>query len=580
MKRIKKFKEFVNEGLFDLKSDFVATFGKIISGKDLSSHSGKSEEESLPDNYSPPSLSGGYESLYKSPNLSLSSKYSVASRVGGITRDDSSIFQICLHHTDAENTTGESVISFVYNKGDGYSVHYAIGRDGQLVKGSPHNEKVWASNGLNTHSISIELATGGGIKKKEDKWYDGNNELPEKYYQFIIDLGFEFNGYNYYLDYTDGQMRAFRDFLDMILKEYPEIKKGMKGNVYTEVFGIPEPKEGEKYESKELTLNQADTKRGIFIHAVAPGSDHTDCFPSSKLVNILKEYGYTGNVIESKYLEDTKEIKKENEKSFREIFKYLKETYGDKIPRELNNEDLGKLKITQDQYKKFLKSPYLQKEKDKKSARDISKYLKKIYGDKIPKDLGDDDLIRLGIGPDEYEEYKKLNNKNKSSSDLTVKNIVIGDSLSPNIARCSKADLINKTPGPSSLWKGGIAIGTLLDYVQSYNKIDNNVKNVVISIGTNGIFTRSTNTVNKLVDELKKKFPKAKLLVVKGTYGPKAAWSPALTGVRQETVNNYYADFSDRGVFVVPTAIGNQKDAHSYTDIYKTIGKEIDANLI
>lgn len=160
------------------------------------------------------------------------------------------------------------------------------------------------------------------------------------------------------------------------------------------------------------------------------------------------------------------------------------------------------------------------------------------------------------------------------------KSIVVGDSLSYNVAKCSKADLISDTGGPSSLWKGGIAIGTLLDYIKGYGKTDSTIKNVVISIGTNGIFARSTDTVNKLVDELKKKFPKAKLLVVKGTYGPKATWSPALTKVSQTTVDNFYSDFSNKGVFVVPTAIGNQKDAHNYTDIYTTIGKEIDANLI
>ena len=151
------------------------------------------------------------------------------------------------------------------------------------------------------------------------------------------------------------------------------------------------------------------------------------------------------------------------------------------------------------------------------------------------------------------------------------KSIVIGDSLSPNLAKCSKADLISSTGGASSLWKGGIAIAVLLGFVKSYPKTDSTVKNVVISIGTNGIFARSTDTVNKLVDELKKKFPSAKLLVVKGTYGPKATWSASLTKVSQSTVDNYYSDFTKKGVYVVPTAIGNQTNAHNYTDIYTTI---------
>lgn len=180
-------------------------------------------------------------------------------------------------------------------------------------------------------------------------------------------------------------------------------------------------------------------------------------------------------------------------------------------------------------------------------------------------------LGSVGIEPSTFGYTSKVSGGQNS--------IVIGDSLSPNVATSSNADLISSTAGPSSLWKGGITVDGLLRFVESYSKIDSDVKNVVISIGTNGIFSRSTKTVDSLVSELKKKFPNAKLLVVKGTYGPKADWSTALTTVSQSTVDNFYSDFKKNGVTVIPTAIGNQKDAHNYTDIYKTIGKEINANL-
>jgi hypothetical protein len=242
------------------------------------------------------------EGSYASPNLTLSSKYSTASRMTNMIRPDSDIFQICLHHTDGENQKGEEIIKYVYNQGRGKSVHYAIGRDGQLVQGSPENEKVWASNDLNTHSVSIEIATGGGIYLKSSKWMDGNNELGEGYYPLIIDLGYKYNGYRYYLDYTDGQMKALKEFIDMMIKKYPEIKKGISGNVYEKVFGIPQPALDGEYQSKHLTTQQAGEDRGIFIHAVAPGATHVDCFPSSKLVELLKSYGYSGTVIESKYM--------------------------------------------------------------------------------------------------------------------------------------------------------------------------------------------------------------------------------------------------------------------------------------
>jgi len=206
-------------------------------------------------------------------------------------------------------------------------------------------------------------------------------------------------------------------------------------------------------------------------------------------------------------------------------------------------------------------------------AANIKKFKKSLGNDWASLSVGRwADNLAKGIATNSTQSFR-------NPSTPAGKSIVIGDSLSPNVAKCSQADLISSTAGPSSLWKGGIAIGTLLDYVNSYGKTDSTIKNVVISIGTNGIYGRSTDTVNKLMLELKKKFPNAKVLVVKGTYGPKATWSPALTKVSQTTVDNYYSDFSNKGAFIVPTAIGNQKDAHAYTDIYTTIGKEIDANL-
>lgn len=154
------------------------------------------------------------------------------------------------------------------------------------------------------------------------------------------------------------------------------------------------------------------------------------------------------------------------------------------------------------------------------------------------------------------------------------KSIAIGDSLTPNVARAAGIQ------AASGLWKSGITIeGLLNNHVKQYAGSDPAVKNVVICIGTNGIFKTSANTVNELVKQLRAKFPNAKLLVVKGTYGPAATWSKPLTTVDQKTVNTYYSYFANNGVTVIPTAIGNQKDAHAYTDIYNVIGNEIKARL-
>lgn len=161
-----------------------------------------------------------------------------------------------------------------------------------------------------------------------------------------------------------------------------------------------------------------------------------------------------------------------------------------------------------------------------------------------------------------------------SSPDKLGKSIAIGDSLTPNVARSAGIQ------AATGLWKSGITIeGLLNNHVKQYTGVDPAVKNVVICIGTNGIYKTSPSTVTELIKQLRAKFPNAKLLVVKGTYGPKATWSKPLTTVSQKTVDTYYSYFANNGVTIIPTAIGNQTDAHAYTDIYNTIGKEIKARL-
>ena len=334
MKNIKKITYWIFENSNIEKisnSDIAKSLELIIRGDKTTSNQKKSdyqdskdyitsETKDLPEYKESKSLKLSPEGVYMSPNLSNSDKYSILSRSPESLREEEDVFQICLHHTDAENKKGDDIIRYVYNKGKGYSVHYAIGRDGQLVKGSPELEKVWAANELNSHSVSIELSTGGGIALRDGKWLDGNKEgskeISSDLDPLIIDLGFTYNGYRYYLDYTDGQMKSLKYFIDLMLKNYPSIKDGIKGNVYQEVFGISDPKLGGTYTTKKLTPKEAEENKGIFIHAMAPSATHVDCFPSSKLVSLLKTYGYSGNVLESKYVyaSDVEETKAKNDK--------------------------------------------------------------------------------------------------------------------------------------------------------------------------------------------------------------------------------------------------------------------------
>ena len=164
------------------------------------------------------------------------------------------------------------------------------------------------------------------------------------------------------------------------------------------------------------------------------------------------------------------------------------------------------------------------------------------------------------------------------------KSIVIGDSLVPYVATGAGISpgpkaASTSNPGNNGLWFGGIAIGSLLAFANAYKGVDASVKNVVITIGTNGIFGRSTSIVTKLVARLHAIFPNAKLLVVRGTYGSKILWSKPLINVSQKTVDAFYSDFSANGVTVIPTPIGNLSDAHGNYPVYKIIGNEIRSRL-
>lgn len=152
--------------------------------------------------------------------------------------------------------------------------------------------------------------------------------------------------------------------------------------------------------------------------------------------------------------------------------------------------------------------------------------------------------------------------------------IIIGDSLTPLIDKhIKKAEPISRSQGPSSLWKGGMGVKWLKDAVNSY-PISQNIRNVVISIGTNGGFNERDD-IKGLSDSLKSKFQNAKLIVIKGSWG----WG-GNKSVTPDRVERYYKKFSNEGIIVVPTPIGfsaTDREAHSDRPILSIVGKETDS---
>ena len=172
---------------------------------------------------------------------------------------------------------------------------------------------------------------------------------------------------------------------------------------------------------------------------------------------------------------------------------------------------------------------------------------------------------------------KKTNmNTKDNDTDNNVdknKNYIIGDSQSPIIDRNSKkASLINKTGSEQSLWKGGMGLGWLKSAVENY-KVSTDVNTIIINIGTNGKFNVK-NDIKGLVSAIKDKFPNAKLLAVKGSWG----WG-GNANVTTNDVNKYYDIFKKYGVKVLGNAIGKTTNPHKNLPIYAKIGQEIDKNI-
>lgn len=110
----------------------------------------------------------------------------------------------------------------------------------------------------------------------------------------------------------------------------------------------------------------------------------------------------------------------------------------------------------------------------------------------------------------------------------------------------------------------GIGVEELTQKIDNY-PISENIKSVSVSIGVNDGY--EDKGVNELLELLNKKFPNAKILIIKGSYG----WGN-VKNIKKETISNYYHNYE--GCIVVTNDIG-PGDPHSNKKIYKIIINEI-----
>ena len=189
-----------------------------------------------------------------------------------------------------------------------------------------------------------------------------------------------------------------------------------------------------------------------------------------------------------------------------------------------------------------------------------------------------------------FNEYTSVisNNQsivNKADAFTGTKTIVIGDSITPHLANAA-----GFSPGPKArgtgdysgvgLWFGGIGLSSLQKMAAGYKTVHLDVKNVVITIGTNGY--GGTGGVGGLATNLKRIFPNAKLFVCQGAYGPK--WKntkyPHLANYTDQYMINFYNAFAAAGITVVPYPIRDTvTELHTPTvPVYKKWGSYINSN--
>ena len=214
----------------------------------------------------------------------------------------------------------------------------------------------------------------------------------------------------------------------------------------------------------------------------------------------------------------------------------------------------------------------------KSSYETIAGKTKEIFKDITGVDYGDKDKVKGGDIPTKKEIEQNINKFEKDQgSDNTegkLKNIIIGDSTVPYLDNAvQKASRINKKGGESSLWLGGMSVIWLIGALKKY-PVNKDVKNVIISIGTNGGFGRHLKyDVGELFTQLRKKFPNAKFIVVQGSWG-----MPSLKDIKPEDVKKYYKKYKDEGATVIEPPIGNV-EPHGDRPVYKKIASEIDKML-
>jgi N-acetylmuramoyl-L-alanine amidase len=133
---------------------------------------------------------------------------------------------LVMHYTAA--TEGKGSVSWFMNKDAQASAHLLIDRDGTITQFAPFNIVTWHAgisqwnglNGLNKHSIGIELVNGGKLAKTGNAWICrvDNKTVPDS--DVIIARHKNESAESGWQTYTDIQMQVATEVATLLCKTY------------------------------------------------------------------------------------------------------------------------------------------------------------------------------------------------------------------------------------------------------------------------------------------------------------------------------------------------------------------------
>jgi len=141
---------------------------------------------------------------------------------------------IIVHYTAGNNA--DVAVKTLKNPKVQASAHMVVSREGKVVQLADLNVITWHAGvseytfpdkkrtTFNKHSIGIEIANDGYLKKVEDKYFNAYNKEIAAEFAFFGKHRNPVTKSQYWHSYTDVQIKAVFDVCAAIIKEYPSVK--------------------------------------------------------------------------------------------------------------------------------------------------------------------------------------------------------------------------------------------------------------------------------------------------------------------------------------------------------------------